>query len=126
MQLPIGYHTRRATIDDAETIFDIQTAHDTPIIGGPNATLADVADELLEPEFDSDTDSWLVFAEDGTAVGWGWACRKGVSDNVDISVHVRPGHEPLAGWLWDTTTTRALEITTSLGHPSVTIDIGIF
>lgn len=151
--LPEGYTVRRATTDDAEIIFAVQAAHEVPIIGQPNATLDDVHDELAEPDFDLDTDGFLVFAPigaaptatgatatgvdpttagdatlaaAGAAVGWGWACRKGDSDNVDIAIYVRPGHEAIAGWLLDSVLARAVEIGRELGHPSIVVDSGAY
>jgi mycothiol synthase len=111
---------RPATIDDAPIILDIITAHETPLIGQANATLEDVADELVEPGWEAETDGWLVFADDDTPVGWGWACRKGSSDIVDISVFRRPGHDDIAEWLWDRSVERALEM--NAGR----IDIGVY
>lgn len=125
MQPPTGYRVRPATIDDALTIFDIQAAHETPLLGKPGATLEDVADELVEPDFDPDNDGWLVSTDTGLAVGWGWTCRKSDSDNVDIAMYVRPGHDQVGDWLWDRAQTRAVEIGQELGHEAVTIDIGI-
>jgi ribosomal protein S18 acetylase RimI-like enzyme len=60
------------------------------------------------------------------AVGWGWACRKGLSDNLDIGVYVRPGHEPVAAGLWEKAQARAIEIGRELGHDAITIDIGVY
>jgi ribosomal protein S18 acetylase RimI-like enzyme len=148
-----GYQVRPATVDDAQIIFEVQSAHETPLIGGPNGTLEDVLDELVEPGFNPETDGWLVLADPesqaagdvitgvdgvaleggqprvashGPAIAWGWACRKGTSDNIDISVYTRPGHEPVAAWLWDKAEARAAEIGRELGHSTVTVDIGVF
>lgn len=121
-----GYRPRRATPADAQEIFDLVAAHEIPLIGAPSATIEDVADELVEPDFDLDTDGWLVHDEAGQAVGWGWACRKGTSSILDISVYVRPGHDALAGWLWERAEQRAVEIARQLGHGEATLDIGIF
>lgn len=123
---PAGYSVRPATVEDAETIFAIQSAHETPLIGSPNATLEDVVDELVEPGFDIETDGWLVLTDTGEPVGWAWACRKGISDNVDISAYVRPGHDEAAGWLWAASQQRSAEIGRELGHSKITLDVGIF
>ncbi len=121
-----GYQYRPATVDDAQIIFEVQAAHETPLIGGPNATLEDVLDELVEPDWDASADGWLVHTDSGEAVGWGWTCRKGTSANLDISVYVRPGHETVASWLWDTAQERAVTIGRQLGHDAITIDIGVY
>ncbi|GIH11025.1 hypothetical protein Rhe02_90920 [Rhizocola hellebori] len=123
----LGYQVRPATVDDAQIIFEVEAAHETPLVGKPNATLEDVVDELVEPDFDSETDGWLVLTDsESVAVGWGWACRKGASDNLDIGVYVRPGHEPVAQWLWEKAQQRAAEIGRELGHDAVTVDIGVY
>jgi ribosomal protein S18 acetylase RimI-like enzyme len=122
----IGYQVRPATVDDAQIIFEVEAAHETPLIGRPNATLEDVVDELVEPDFQAETDGWLVLTDSGEAVGWGWACRKGASDNLDIGVYARPGHEPVARWLWDKAQERAIDIGKELGYRAITIDIGVY
>jgi mycothiol synthase len=128
--LPAGYVARRATVTDAEIIYGVQAAHETPIIGGPNATVEDVADELAEPDFDLDTDGYLVFTsepnEPGEPVGWTWACRKADSDNLDISFYLVPGHEVIGDWLLDTALARAAEIGRELGHRTLNVDIGSY
>ena len=121
-----GYQVRPATVDDAQIIFEVQAAHETPLIGGPNATLADVVDELTEPDWCPATDGWLVHHESGQAVGWGWACRKAGSANVDIGVYTRPGHEKVADHLWQRAQQRAAELSRESGHDTVTIDIGVY
>ncbi|MGN9809987.1 GNAT family N-acetyltransferase [Micromonospora sp. BQ11] len=126
VELPSEMTVRRATEADAEVIFDVQAAHNVPVAGEANATVEDVADELVEPGFDLDTDGWLVFDRAGVAIGWGWACRKGDSDNVDVAVYTRPGHEQAAPWLWRVVQRRAAEIAQELGHDTVTIDTEVF
>lgn len=125
MQLA-GYTVRRATVDDAQTILDITAAHNVPLIGDPNATLDDVTDELVEPGFDLATDGWLVSSADAGAVGWGWVCRNGTSNKIDIAVYLRPGHETVAAWLWQQAQQRAIEIGRELSHEAITIDSGLY
>ncbi len=121
-----GYQVRPATVDDAQIIFEVQAAHETPLIGAPNATVEDVLDELIEPDWAAATDGWLVQTDSGEAVGWGWACRKGSSNNVDIAVYTRPGHEKVAAWLWEKAQQRAAELGLEHGHETVTVDIGVY
>jgi mycothiol synthase len=64
--LTLPMHIRPATIDDAPTILEILSAHETPLIGRVNATLEDVLDDLVDPSWNIETDGWLVFADDGT------------------------------------------------------------
>jgi len=125
--LPAGYTARAATIDDAKDIYDVIAAHQVPVVGKPDTTLEDVVDELAEPDWNIDTDGWLVHDPEGFAVGWGWACRKGDSSNVDIDIYVVPEHaDGVAAWLWQTAQERAKGIGRQLGHAEVTIDIGVF
>jgi mycothiol synthase len=124
--LPAGYTVRAATTDDAKDIHDVIAAHQIPVVGKPDTTLDEVADELVEPAWDITKDGWLVHDPQGTAVGWGWACRKGESSNVDIDIYVVPDHARVARWLWGKARDRAVEIAGELGHTEVTIDIGVF
>jgi ribosomal protein S18 acetylase RimI-like enzyme len=125
--LPAGYTSRAATTDDAKDIYDVIAAHQVPVVGKPDTTPEDVSDELSEPAWDITTDGWLVHDPEGTAVGWGWTCRKGESANVDIDIYARPEHAgAVAEWLWDKAQERAKGIARELGHAEVTIDIGVF
>ena len=121
-----GYTSRAATTDDAKDIYDVIAAHQVPVVGKPDTTLEDVADELVEPAWDITKDGWLVHDPQGNAVGWGWACRKGESSNVDIDIYLVPEHARVARWLWDRARDRAVDIARELGHAEVTIDIGVF
>lgn len=117
---------RRPTADDAAIIHGLVGACDLAVIGVVDSTLDDIADELVEPGFDLDTDGWLAFDADGLLVGWAWACRKGDSDNVDVDVIVRPGSEGVEDGLWEAVLGRAAEIARELGHDGATLDIGIY
>ncbi len=121
-----GYVVRPPSLADAQDVLAVETAHNVPLIGDPNATLDDVIDELTEPAWDAETDGWFVRTEAGEPVGHGWACRKGDSDNVDLGVYVVPGHDKVAAFLWDRAVWRAKEIARELGHKRVTLDIGLF
>ncbi|HZG95012.1 MAG TPA: GNAT family N-acetyltransferase [Mycobacteriales bacterium] len=119
-----GFVTRRPTEDDAEEIHGLVAACDVAAIGAVDTTVEDLADELVEPDFDLERDGWLVYAGD-RLVGWAWACRKGESDNVDIDVYVHPDHPDAAAWMWDAVERRAAEIAHELGHQQAVVDVGI-
>lgn len=119
--LTLPMRIRPATIDDAQIILDIQSAHEVPLIGRPNSTLEDVIDDLGDPGWNIETDGWLAFAGDGTPIGWAWAARKGSSDIVDISISRVPGHDETADVLWEKAERRAREL---VEH--ATIDVGVF
>ncbi|MFI6901473.1 GNAT family N-acetyltransferase [Nonomuraea sp. NPDC050394] len=120
------HRIRRPQIEDAAAIHDLVSACDQAVLGRVDTTLEDIADELVEPEFDRDTDGWLAEDSDGRPVGWAWACRKGDSDNVDVEVLVRPGTEGLSAGLWALVLGRAKEIAAELGHRGATVDIGVY
>ncbi|MER6506108.1 GNAT family N-acetyltransferase [Nonomuraea sp. NPDC001636] len=120
---------RRPRVDDAAAIHELVAAYDTDVIGSPDMTLDDIADELAEPGFDLDRDGWLAHDETGRPTGWAWACRVGDSDLVNIEVVTRPGLDDLDDLrqeLWRTVTARARELGAERGHDGVTLDIGIY
>ncbi|WP_188193422.1 GNAT family N-acetyltransferase [Nonomuraea sp. SYSU D8015] len=116
----------RPRLQDAVAIHELVAAYDTAVIGRPDMTLDDIADELVEPGFDRDRDGWLVHDADGTLLAWAWACANGDSDLVEIEVIVRPGADGLAGELLRTVTTRARELAAERGHDHVTADLGVY
>jgi ribosomal protein S18 acetylase RimI-like enzyme len=118
------YEIRRPTAQDAAAIHELVAAHDTGVLGKPDATLDDIADQLADPAFEADKDGWLVHDPDDRLAGWGWACRKGTSDNVDIEVVA--AYPEVADWLWDAVVARAREIAAELGHDRVRADIGVY
>jgi ribosomal protein S18 acetylase RimI-like enzyme len=119
-----GLVTRRPTEDDAEEIQGLVAACDMAAIGTVDTTVEDLADELVEPDFDLERDGWLVHERD-RLVGWAWACRKGDSENVDIDVYAHPDRRDVAPWMWDTVERRAVEIVQALGHQHAVIDVGV-
>lgn len=126
MPLPSGYTARRPNTADAAAIFALVSAYNTAVIGEPGYTEDDIADELVEPGFDPDSDGWLVDGPDGRLVGWAWVIGKGDSDNADVAVYTAPGVEVVAPWLWDRVEARGAEIAAAKGHPTVSLDIGLY
>ncbi|TMR21154.1 GNAT family N-acetyltransferase [Nonomuraea turkmeniaca] len=116
----------RPRVEDAEAIHELVAAYDTAVIGVPDMTLDDIADELVEPGFDRDKDGWLAHDADGTLVAWAWACANGDSDLVEVEVITRPGVDGLADELLRTVTGRARELAAERGHSGVTMDLGIY
>jgi ribosomal protein S18 acetylase RimI-like enzyme len=101
-------------------------ASDSDILGRPDLTPDDIAAELMEPGFDRDTDGWLVHDPTGRLVAWAWACRKGDSDNVDVTVVARTAEDGVAAHLWPLVQRRAVEIARALGHGRVVMDTGAY
>lgn len=111
--------------DDAAAIHELVAAYDTAVIGGPDSTLQDIADELAEPGLDLATDCWLARAPEGRLDGWAWAFRTGDSDLVEVEVIVRPGVTGLDERLWPAVLARAAELGGDRGHDAVTLHLGI-
>lgn len=126
MMTSAAHRFSRPRAEDAPAIHELVAACDIAVIGVPDATLGDIADELAEPGFALDTDGWLVHDAGGTLVAWAWACAKGDSDMIDIEVLVRPGVEGLTDELWRLVLGRAGELALERGHDAATVDIGIY
>jgi ribosomal protein S18 acetylase RimI-like enzyme len=124
--LPSGYGTRRPVPADAAAVFALVAAHNTSVIGHADYTEDDIADELVEPGFDPQRDGWVVHDPGGKLVGWGWSCRKGDSDNVDVAVYTAPGEAAVDEWLWDVVQVRGRELAAEAGHPQVRLDVSIY
>ncbi|MFY1650255.1 GNAT family N-acetyltransferase [Solwaraspora sp. WMMB762] len=124
--LPAGYTQRPAGPDDAPVVFQLIATCNTAVIGRPDYTLDEVADELAEPDFDPTRDGWLVQDPDGVTVGWGWACRKGSSDTVDIDAYHLDTEPAVGDWLWYQAQRRAVAIAAELGHSRAVLDVGCY
>ncbi|MEV0612279.1 GNAT family N-acetyltransferase [Nonomuraea sp. NPDC050404] len=119
----------RPRVEDAEDIYELVATCNTAVLGTPDTTLADIADELVEPGFDRDRDGWLARDPGGRLDGWAWVCRNGDSDLVDVEVIVRPTATDatgLAGELWRAVFGRAAELGAELGHDAVTLHVGVY
>jgi mycothiol synthase len=125
-ELPAGHRVRRPRPADVPVIHELVAAVDTTVIGGPDTTAADITDELAEPGFDPERDGWLVHDAAGRLVGWGWACQKAGSENVDVDVYVRPDEEPVGAWLWRAVLRRADELAAGSGHTGAVVDAPVF
>lgn len=124
--LPPGYTARRPATSDAPAIFELVAAHNIGAIGEPGYTADEIADELIEPGFDPDRDGWLVHDPAGRLVGWGWAMRKGDSDNVDVAVYTPADGHDASRWLWAAVQERAVELTAELDHPRAVVDVALY
>jgi GNAT superfamily N-acetyltransferase len=124
LELPDGATWRRATTVDADAIFDLVAERNTSVVGFPDVTRDDIADELVEPGFDLATDGWLVEGADGALLGWGWAFGRGTSDSVDIDVYWRD--RAVGRWLFARTLERAREMARRAGHAQAQVDVGSY
>lgn len=115
------YDIRRPASADVAAIHELVTERDIEMTGKPDWTLGDIADIL--GELDLEHDSWLVHS-DGELLGWGYAMRKGTSDNVDIDVQARrPG---AAALLWDLVLGRAGDLAREAGHDHAVVDVSVY
>lgn len=103
-----GYTVRRPVIEDAEAVHALVSAYDSAVLGHADYTLDEVVDELNDPDFDRERDGWIVQEAGGEVVGWGWACRKGDGERVDVDVYALIA--PVKDWLWDAALARARQI----------------
>ncbi|HEV2784078.1 MAG TPA: GNAT family N-acetyltransferase [Actinophytocola sp.] len=124
VDLPAGYAWRRATPADAEAIYALVSRCNTEVLGYADVTLNDIRDDLIEPGFDLETDSWLGFTPDGSLAGFAWAIGKGSGEQVDVDVITRD--DQLASWLYDRVLARAAEIAHAGGHARYVVDKGIY
>jgi mycothiol synthase len=122
--LPDGYSWRRATTADAAAIQAIVAASDIAIIGHAACSLDDIRDQLTEPGFVIDADTWLVHAADGTLAGYAWTYGRGTGEYIDLDVITRD--PALRDWLFDQTLVRAAELARSGAHPEATLDLGVY
>ncbi|WP_344888979.1 GNAT family N-acetyltransferase [Nonomuraea antimicrobica] len=117
----------RPRVEDAASIHELVAAYDTSVIGAPDSTFDDIADDLVEPGFDLGRDGWLAHGPDGRLDGWAWVFRNGPSDLIDVEVIVRPGVTGgLADELWRAALGRAAEIRAEHGYDAVTLHIGVY
>lgn len=122
--LPEGYTWRRATPDDAEAIHALVVGYNTKTIGFGDCTLDDIRTELVEPNFDLETDTWLVHEPGGVPAGWGWAHGRATGERINVEV-ITPDDE-VASWLFDRVEARAAELARAGGHEHYAIDKGIY
>jgi hypothetical protein len=83
--LPEGYSSRPPQLSDAEALFELISACNTAVIGFADYTLDDMADELVEPGFDLETDAWLVYSGE-ELTGYGNVFGKGDRSLIDVGI----------------------------------------
>ncbi|GAA4417626.1 GNAT family N-acetyltransferase [Actinokineospora soli] len=122
--LPEGYTERPAALTDAEAVLALVAARNTAAIGFPDYTIEDARNDLDEPGFDRETDSWLVHRPDGTLAGMGWTFRKGTGEQADIdAVSLEPA---VVDHLLTRAIARAAAMAAEGGHPACTAGIGVY
>ncbi len=122
--VPAGLIQRRPVPRDAERILQLYTAYTTPLVGLADSTLDDVQDTLADPELDLTRDAWVVETGGGALTGFGFVCREGDSDQVELDV-VATDHQ-VRDWLLDQVIERGGEIAAELGHPRARLRHGTY
>jgi mycothiol synthase len=122
--LPDGYTVRSPEPGDAEALFEMFVAYNTPLIGFADATLTEVAERIVEPGFDRGTDGFLVLGGEGRPVGYGTTFGRGDRQVVGIQVWSRTPE--VADWLFEQTMHRAREMGRESGHAEITVDTDIY
>ena len=88
--LPVGWSTRRPTLDDVPEILALVHASDIAAIGEPDFTADEVRERLTDPHTDPAVDSWLALDEAGAIVGWTFASNVSGRDSDFLEVFVHP------------------------------------
>ncbi|MFD9357642.1 GNAT family N-acetyltransferase [Streptomyces sp. NPDC060031] len=100
---------RPAGPGDAADICALLNAVDVIEIGRPETDLGTVEADLLHPDVDLATDSWLAFA-DGRLVAYGLVWADSGPGRVDCDHYVLPGHDEAAARLLELMEVRAHEM----------------
>src|SRR5216117_3050238 len=122
--LPTGYTWRRARPADAEAIFDLVSRRNTEVLGFADASLDEYRNNLVDPAWDLETDSWLGYTPDGALAGFAWVVGKGTGEEVDADVVTRD--DVLRPWMYGRILARAAELARAGGHEQNAVDIGIY
>jgi mycothiol synthase len=122
--LPDEYTVRPPEQSDAERLFGLLATYNTAVIGFPDGTVDEVADRIVEPGFERETDGWLVLAGDGLPVGYATAFGKG--DRHVVGIQVWSQEPAVAAWLFEQALQRAREMARERGHADVTVDTEVY
>jgi mycothiol synthase len=122
--LPDHFTARSPEPSDAEDLYGMLAAYNTSVIGFADCTPSEVADGLVEPGFEPETDGWLVVAKSGLPVGYATAFGKGDREFVEIEVAAQD--PAVAAWLFDQTMDRAREMGHERGHAEITVDSFVY
>lgn len=109
MDLPAGYTSRPATMDDAAAVLALGLAVDVEEYGEPDWDLSDVVDDWTRPRFDLATDTWLVHGPDGSLAAYARTWDKQPHTLVTADVLVHPDAPDLYPWTVDVVSRRSAE-----------------
>lgn len=122
------YTVGHPSLDDAKEIHDLVSTYDTSVVGEPDMTFEDVADELGAPGFDRERNGWLVRDASGQLAAYAGIRSKGrTSDLFLIELTVRPGAAAdVTELIWSKVLARAEEMRIEMEFSRATLDIGVY
>jgi mycothiol synthase len=92
-ELPRGYHFRRPTMDDRESVVELMNEHDVAMTGEPDSSVEELTADWTLPRFDLERDAWLVIGPDRRIAGYAWLWDKKPHVEIQGDTYVRPGLE---------------------------------
>lgn len=92
-ELPQDYAVRAATLDDAQAVTDLIIACDIEEFGRPEYGLEDLLTMWRRKNFDLAQDAWVIFADDGTLVGYADMHYAGGLVRLNNNSCVHPAHK---------------------------------
>lgn len=117
--------TRPVHTDDADALLRMQHVHQNAVLGRPDTTMADVRDQLADP--DLDPQSPVVVRDDGTVLGCALVFPDGAAGRADLDAVVDPGPgAPFARELLDRGVELAVEAGRRLGLDRMEVDQGCY
>jgi mycothiol synthase len=89
-ELPQGYRVRAPTHDDAQSVTDLIALCDTADYGEPDLSVEDIRSDWRRDGFVLERDAWLIYAEDGTRVAYGFVWDTGDVTRIEPTTCVHP------------------------------------
>lgn len=124
-ELPLGWTTRRPTLDDVPAILELVHASDIAAVGEPDYSSDEVRHDLTNPNTDMARDCWLALDDSGKIVGWAFPGNSTGGNRDMANVYFWPGNglpalRPLLALLMGRMRERAAE----LGHRTYEVRSG--
>ncbi len=89
-ELPQDFTLRAPTLDDAQAVTDLLAASDTADYGEPDLSVEDIRSDWRREGFVLERDAWLIDAQNGTLVAYGFVWDTGEHARVDPTTCVHP------------------------------------
>ncbi|MEU4618800.1 GNAT family N-acetyltransferase [Actinoplanes sp. NPDC023801] len=124
-ELPLGWTTRRPTLDDVPAILELVHASDIAAVGEPDFTSDEVREELTNPNTDMSRDCWLAIDDSGKIVGWAYPGNSTGGTRDFVNVYFWPGSGlPALKPLLELIMARMVERAAELGHQTYEVRSG--